>query len=232
MHNISQIPLSKVPFLDPQNKDLVSREWYRFLNNLFTLTGSGGNDTSMPDVQVGPAPVYVDETARLQTEIDALGLHPATAPHASESRYGSFYNTTTLTAAIINTAYPITFNTTATSKGVTRGVVTSRVYVDRPGRYRVSAVLQWERTGGAAANGAVWLRTNGSDVAASAQQTRVDVGSPTSAAYEGMVSLGAGQYFELVWATGSILVQLATIAAAAPYPAVPSVRLIVSNLTG
>ncbi len=53
MLNVTQIPALRVPFIDP-NTGLISREWYRFLLNLFTLTGSGNNQISLDDVQVGP----------------------------------------------------------------------------------------------------------------------------------------------------------------------------------
>jgi len=53
MLNVTQIPALRVPFIDP-NTGLISREWYRFLLNLFTLTGSGNNQTTLDDIQVGP----------------------------------------------------------------------------------------------------------------------------------------------------------------------------------
>ena len=39
----------------------MSREWYRFFYNLFNLTGSGGNFTSLTDVQKGPPTISLDE---------------------------------------------------------------------------------------------------------------------------------------------------------------------------
>ena len=38
--NITTITPPRVPFLD-ERTGLISREWYRFLNNLFTITGAG-----------------------------------------------------------------------------------------------------------------------------------------------------------------------------------------------
>jgi hypothetical protein len=35
---------------------LVSREWYRFFLNIFNLAGSGGNQVSLDDLQIGPPP--------------------------------------------------------------------------------------------------------------------------------------------------------------------------------
>lgn len=51
--NETNIIAPRVPLIDERTK-LISREWYRFFLNLFVLTGSGRNDTSLLDLQVGP----------------------------------------------------------------------------------------------------------------------------------------------------------------------------------
>ena len=53
--NITNIPSNRVDFID-ERTGLVSREWYRFFLNLFTLAGGGGNQISLDDLQVGPPP--------------------------------------------------------------------------------------------------------------------------------------------------------------------------------
>jgi len=53
--NITNIPSNRVEFIDSRT-GLVSREWYRFFLNLFNLSGAGGNQTSLDDLQVGPLP--------------------------------------------------------------------------------------------------------------------------------------------------------------------------------
>jgi hypothetical protein len=54
--NVTNIPSSRVDFIDPRT-GLMSREWYRFFLNLFTLTGGGGNQTSLDDLQLSPPAV-------------------------------------------------------------------------------------------------------------------------------------------------------------------------------
>ena len=81
MLNVTQIPALRVPFIDP-NTGLISREWYRFLLNLFTLTGSGNNQVSLDDIQVGPPagqPQNLVELALAQ----AFGLTPPVQPISS-----------------------------------------------------------------------------------------------------------------------------------------------------
>ena len=51
--NITNIPSNRVEFIDSRT-GMVSREWYRFFLNLFTLAGGGGNQTTLDDLQVGP----------------------------------------------------------------------------------------------------------------------------------------------------------------------------------
>jgi hypothetical protein len=58
--NITNIPPPRVAFID-ERTGFVSREWYRFLLNLFDLTGAGTNPTSLTDVQKGPPSVTIDE---------------------------------------------------------------------------------------------------------------------------------------------------------------------------
>jgi len=53
IQNITNIPAPRVEFIDSRT-GLMSREWYRFFLNLFTLTGSGNNPTSLEDLQLGP----------------------------------------------------------------------------------------------------------------------------------------------------------------------------------
>ena len=87
MLNVTQIPALRVPFIDP-NTGLISREWYRFLLNLFTLTGSGNNQITLDDVQVGPPagqPQSLVEVALAQ----AFGLTPPVQPISSPDYFSN-----------------------------------------------------------------------------------------------------------------------------------------------
>ena len=57
--NITSIPAPRVALID-ERTGTISREWYRFLLNLFVLTGSGSNPTSLEDLQVGPPVQEID----------------------------------------------------------------------------------------------------------------------------------------------------------------------------
>lgn len=53
MPNITNITPPRVPVVDPQT-GLVTRDWYRFFANIFTITGAGTTQTSITDLLVSP----------------------------------------------------------------------------------------------------------------------------------------------------------------------------------
>jgi hypothetical protein len=70
--NITNIPSSRVDFIDPRT-GLMSREWYRFFLNLFNLTGGGNNATSLDDLQVGPPATIPETYLGTVTSVDVSG---------------------------------------------------------------------------------------------------------------------------------------------------------------
>jgi hypothetical protein len=87
MLNVTQIPALRVPFIDP-NTNLISREWYRFLLNLFTLTGSGNNQITLDDIQVGPPAGQPQNLVELAL-IQAFGLTPPVQPISSPDYFSN-----------------------------------------------------------------------------------------------------------------------------------------------
>lgn len=167
---------------------------------------------------------------RLQDDIDGLSSLVAVQHHPKRRRLGNFYDTTTQTAAVINTAYAITFNTSDVSDGVYIGSPSSRVYVDTEATYNFQFSAQLDNTSGGNHLAYVWYRVNGSDVANSASQVRLK-GSDGElvAAWNFVTKLRAGDYFELMWSVSDTAVQLVAQAAAAPVPAIPSAILSVTT---
>jgi len=209
---------------------LVSREWFRFFQSLFQLTGSGQNDFTLQDLQIGPDSDAASLAAVLQTEIQNLSVSPPYTPQLVRHRYGSFYDTTTQTAAAINTAYAMTFNTVDLSVGVTRGTPTSRIYVDTLNVYNVQFSAQVDKTAGGVGLVWVWLRKNGVNVPDSAGQIRIQGNNAEIlAAWNYVIELNAGDYIELMWEVDDTSVILLAEAASAVHPSVPSIILTVTN---
>jgi hypothetical protein len=71
--NTTNIPSNRVEFIDSRT-GLVSREWYRFFLNLFTLAGNGGNQTSLDDLQIGPPPQPVSESGGGAGTVTSVGM--------------------------------------------------------------------------------------------------------------------------------------------------------------
>ena len=244
--NITQITPPRVPLIDPRS-GLIAREWYRFFLNLYTKTS--GSALSLEDLQLGPesnadvsqieqavqslsllANTLQAQVATVANDLQALALMPVQTPPLRQRRYGSFYDTTTQTAALANTAYAMTFNTTDLSAGVYIGSPTSRVYVDRPGVYNIQFSAQLDNTSGGDHLVWIWLRVNGTDVANTASEVRLKGNdAELVAAWNFLYNFKADDYFQLMWAVGNTGVQIKAAAAAAPVPAIPSVILTVTD---
>ena len=148
-------------------------------------------------------------------------------------RSGSFYDTTTQTAAVINTAYAITFDSTSLTQGVSIGTPTSRVYVNRTGSYNIQFSLQLVSTNAASKDVYIWADVNGTSVPESATKLTMSGSSNAYvAAWNFVIRMSAGDYFRLMWSTSNTNVQIARIAASAPVPAIPSVILTVAANIG
>lgn len=233
MPDITNIPAPRVPFID-ERTGLISREWFRFLNNQFRLTGSGTTDASLADLEITPAlaATVEDMLPVVETQVAALQAAPPTYPPLPARNFGAFCDTTRQTAAAINTAYAVTFNTTDGAYGTYRGSPTSRIYVNSAGYYDFQFSLQIDKTSGGAALFYVWARVNGTDIANSMSHFRIkDNDSEVVPAWNFVLPLAAGQYFELMWATTSTDVILETFAATAFGPAAPSAILTVTQVT-
>jgi hypothetical protein len=165
---------------------------------------------------------------------DVEGLQMLPPPREfKRSRYGSFYDTTTQTATVINTAKAITFKTTDMSRGVYIGSPTSRVYVDTDGIYNFQTSIQLDSTVATAEAFYLWFRLNGVDVTNSASQVRVQGNNAEIfVALNYFFDLKAGDYVELMFSVSNLGVQLLASGAVAPHPGIPSIILTVSNNIG
>jgi hypothetical protein len=245
--NPTQITPPRVEFID-QRSGAISREWYRFFLSLRNATENNQSEVELAPntasliatydamletltqtTETQPSGASESDIAVIQSQLQALALSPPPKEFRSP-RYGSFYDTTTQTAAAINTAYAMTFNTTDLSFGVTRGTPTSRIFVDRPNIYNVQFSAQVDKTSGGVALVWVWLRKNGVNVPDSAGQIRIQGNNAEIlAAWNYVIQLNAGDYIELMWEVDDTSVILLAEAASAIHPSIPSVILTVTD---
>jgi hypothetical protein len=260
--NPTPITPPRVPLIDPRT-DLIAREWYLFFLSLFRSAENNDSPNLAPvsqdlsgdfanlydqaqlasmmaryddccralEQQIGTLPSAV-QLAELVKEVEALQLLPPPRGF-KRSRYGSFYDTTTQTATVINTATAITFNTTDLSRGVTLGSPTSRVTVDTEGIYNFQTSIQLDSTVATGETFYLWFRLNGVDVTNSASQARVQGNNAeVFLALNYFFNLKAGDYVELMFSVTNLGVQLLASGAVAPHPGIPSIILTVSNNIG
>lgn len=112
--NITKIPAPRVALIDDRTGQ-ISREWYRYLYNLFILTGSGTNPTSLDDLQLGPPMLTIDEVTSIinrHTEAD-LAPHPQLGTISSQN-----YDSVSITGGHID-GTPIGDNVTSSGKFTT-----------------------------------------------------------------------------------------------------------------
>ena len=149
------------------------------------------------------------------------------------ARYGSFYDTTTQTATVINTAKAITFNNTDLSNGVYLGSPTSRIIVDSEGIYNFDTSFQLDKTAGGTGIFDFWFRLNGVDVPDSCSRIRIQGNNAeifSSLNY--FFDLKANDYVELMFSVDDLSVEVTAFAASAPHPGIPSIILTVNNNIG
>ena len=159
-----------------------------------------------------------------------LDILPPVINEVRRKRYGAFHSTVTQTAAAINTAYPMTLNTTDISFGVYIGTPTSRVYIDTEGFYNFQFSAQLHKTAGGVGAIYIWARVNGVDIPDSATKIRIQGNNAeTVGAWNFVLPVNAGDYFELVWSTDDTSCEILALPASAPHPAIPSLILTVTD---
>jgi hypothetical protein len=151
--------------------------------------------------------------------------------------YGAFQSTVDQTAAVINTAYAMTLNTTDYANGVSVAS-NSRITVADAGIWNLQWSGQFENTDSQDHDVRVWLKINGTVVTGSTGFFAVPSkhGSVNGHALVGwnyFLSLNANDYVELWWETDSTMVTIQTYAASGNYPSTASLiatMTFVSNL--
>jgi len=145
--------------------------------------------------------------------------------------YGVFAKTVDTTPALIDTAYPITFDTTRISNGVVIGGTASQLIVPESGLYQFVATLQFISNSAVDKNIWVWFRKNGVDIANSARLITVSInGAYTPISLNEAISLNALDYVELVYASNNVNVRIDAVPATAFAPSAPAVVIEVNQI--
>jgi hypothetical protein len=155
--------------------------------------------------------------------------------------HGAFQDSTDQVAANTTTAYPVTFNTTDFSNGVTIAS-NSRITVADAGIWNLQFSIQFKNTSNDGQDVDIWFRKNGTNIDNSNSRfhlsQRKSAGDPSHliAAMNFFVSMDSADYIEIMWRTTSTAVSLEhfSTSTSPTRPAVPSAIVtmsFVSNIT-
>jgi hypothetical protein len=187
---------------------------------------------------VGPTgptgPQGVTGPTGAQGNVGPTGATGATGAGGSLGYWGSFWDTTTQTAASVNTPYSISLNSADSANNGVSVVSGSRVTFANAGVYSLTFSIQFVNTDTQIHDANVWLRKNDSGSAGDIADT--DSKFSITSSHGGVdganigtvnfvLSLAAGDFIELVWSTNSTQIQLKSIAAGTTpvSPRIPSV---------
>lgn len=224
--NLSRSQIAQIVGNDPE----AIRQFEKLFAQGDSAASSFNDVTLLAGGADNKASEAIDRAQALADTAALTALAPVPQSHVVHNPYGWFWDTTNQTAAAINTAYAMTFNTTGLAQDVRIGTPTSRIVVDHLGIYNIQFSAQFVNTGGSAHRAWVWLRINGVNVPNSATVLRMQ-GNTTEqvAAWNFVQRLNAGDYFELMWEVSDTGVSLFADAASAVHPAIPSVMLSVTD---
>lgn len=142
--------------------------------------------------------------------------------------YASYYDTTTQTNPVADDVNLFTYNSVISEFQVQRGKPTSKIYVANSGVYNFQFSAQLDKTGGGATVVYIWPRINGVNVPHSA--TKIVIDGPNAEvvpAWNFMLTVSGGDYFELAWQSSDTDVVILEEAASGNIPEIPSIILTV-----
>jgi hypothetical protein len=145
--------------------------------------------------------------------------------------YGEFTKTNSQSPAVINTAYALLITTAQIANGVSIGATTSQIYIANAGLYNITTSVQITSTNASQKSVWVWLRLNGTtNFPNSARIASIALNNGyVVVTLSEVASLAAGDFFEVMYASDSTNISIATVAATAFAPAAPAVVLAVTQ---
>jgi hypothetical protein len=196
------------------------------------------NNTGTVTLATGGATSTTLNDRRISADSVILFAPASAAAFADSIPYGAFQDSTDQTAASTTVAYPITFNTTDFSNGVTLSN-SSRLNVANAGLYNLQFSIQFKNTTSSGQDVDIWFRKNGTDIPNSNSRfhppARKGSSDPSHiiAALNFFVDMAANDYIEIMWRTENTGVNIEHFGTSTSptRPAVPSV-ITTMNLVG
>ena len=184
------------------------------VNGGVTQLFAGPNITLSPTTGVG------------QVTISSTGV--GTYYNTSTGSYGSFYDTTTQLNPVANIPRSMSLNTTDITNGVSISGSSSPfntyIKIANAGVYNIQFSAQLYKTDSGTDFIDIWLRRNGVDLVDSATNVAL-IGNHDRqvAAWNWFATAGAGDYYQIMWASADTDAQLLAEPATGVHPGIPSV---------
>lgn len=187
------------------------------------------NNTGRVTLAVGGATTTTINNERISRDSLIILVPVSDAAEADTAPYGSFQDLADQTAAAINTAYAITYDTTDFTNGISV-VSNSRITVKNYGIYNYQTSIQFTNADSQDHAVSVWFSKNGTNIINSNTELSIPSKHGTTNgrsvfAVNFFFELQANDYIEMYWATESTDVKLEYLAAQTTptRPATPSV---------
>ena len=170
------------------------------------------------------------------TTVSTIPYSDITGGPVGNLYYGSFYDTTTQSVLVADTAYAMKFGTNViNNKGITIANNGSgdptRITFANAGTYNIQFSAQLDSVTGSTQTTQIWFAKNGvADAYSSTIITVQGTTAETVAAWNYWVTVTAGQYYEIFWAANNTGVKLTAATPTGIYPGVPSVILTVNQV--
>ena len=185
-------------------------------------------------------PIGLDTQVLLADSTAATGLKWGTNTAATPTGYyGAWQDDITQTAAASNTGYPMKFRTADITPNGISIVSDTQITFANTGIYNIQFSSQFQNLANSPQDVTIWLRKNGTDVTGSAgvvgMEARKNPSDPyhTVAGWNYVLSVVAGEYYQLVWSTTDYVnVEMRFYAAGSPPPSAASVILTVTQQSG
>jgi len=199
------------------------------------------NQVAAPNLPLAPteySAAYIDQLNnvlrlyfnRLDAILEQLKTSDDVDPININNPNGLFFSTADQTLAVVDTAYPITFNQTYLDNEVAlQALSTSKIEVSVGGVYNFQLSAQLKSTNASAKDVQIWIKRNNVTIGYSSHRYTVE-GSDNhmNVSWNFDIDLAAGEYIEMQWGANDTNVTLETIPASAPYPAAASVVMAVN----
>ena len=192
---------------------------------IYPPSGSTINGATSNELLPGGVSLYMANTTTTWYSMQGYQNLP-------KKRYGQLWTNTTQTITSANVATSVVFATISPAYGVSIGSPASKVVVADTGVYDIQFSAQIDNSSGGNHSVWIWARVNGTNVPDSTSTIRIKGNdNETVAAWNFMLSLTAGQYFELMWTAEDTGVVLLAASATSVYPAIPAVILTVNEVS-